>query len=88
VHPERREIVTVCVRYTDRMGPATRSSALEPALVPPPDEPRVVIESAEGAVSAYSPDLPGCVATGSDEADARARMAEAVTLHLKGLKGR
>ncbi len=35
--------------------------------------------------SAWSPDLPGCVATGATVDEAEARMREAISLHLEGL---
>ncbi len=47
---------------------------------------RVVIEAAAGNYSAYSPDLPGCVATGATPEETKARMREAMDLHLAGLR--
>lgn len=46
----------------------------------------VVIEKAPKNLSAFSPDLPGCVATGADRAEVEARMAEAIRMHLDGLR--
>jgi predicted RNase H-like HicB family nuclease len=46
----------------------------------------VVVERASHNFSAYSPDLPGCVATGGTIEETRARMHEAIDLHIKGLK--
>ncbi|MBI5195780.1 MAG: type II toxin-antitoxin system HicB family antitoxin [Nitrospirae bacterium] len=46
----------------------------------------VVIEKANGNYSAYSPDLPGCVATGATREEAEQSMHEAIELHLQGLK--
>ncbi len=46
----------------------------------------VVIERADGNLSAYSPDLPGCVATGRDLDEVRRRMAEAIRMHLEGMR--
>ena len=46
----------------------------------------VIIEKAQGNYSAYSPDLPGCVATGSTANETLARMKEAIRLHIQGLK--
>ncbi len=46
----------------------------------------VVIEPAGRNFSAYSPDLPGCVATGATREEARARMQQAIALHLQGLR--
>ena len=46
----------------------------------------VVIEKADGNYSAYSPDLPGCVATGATPEETKQRMAEAIALHIQGLR--
>lgn len=45
----------------------------------------VVIEKANGNYSAYSPDLPGCVATGSTREEVEKSMHEAIEMHVKGL---
>ena len=45
----------------------------------------VVIEKANGNYSAYSPDLPGCVATGETREDAERTMHKAVLMHVQGL---
>lgn len=45
----------------------------------------VVIERADGNYSAYSPDLPGCAATGRTREEVRRNMAEAIAMHLRGL---
>ena len=45
----------------------------------------IVIEKAESNYSAYSPDLPGCVATGASREDAEKNMHEAVAMHVQGL---
>ena len=44
---------------------------------------RVVIEEAGGNYSAYSPDLPGCVATGDTREEVKANMRAAVVFHLE-----
>ena len=46
----------------------------------------VVIEKAENNYSAYVPDLPGCVATGTTVAEAEAQIREAIEFHLEGLR--
>ena len=46
----------------------------------------VIIEQAESNFSAYSPDLPGCVATGDTRDETLQRMREAITMHLEGLR--
>ncbi|MFH0816832.1 MAG: type II toxin-antitoxin system HicB family antitoxin [Methanobacteriota archaeon] len=45
----------------------------------------IVIEKSETGYSAYSPDLPGCVATGRTEREAEERMYGAIEMHVKGM---
>lgn len=45
----------------------------------------IVIEKADNNYSAYSPDLPGCVATGTTREAVEKNMHEAIELHLKGM---
>jgi predicted RNase H-like HicB family nuclease len=46
----------------------------------------VVIEQADGNLSAYVPDLPGCVATGENVAAVEENIREAIRLHIDGLR--
>ena len=46
----------------------------------------IVIERGRNNYSAYSPDLPGCVATGKTREEVERNMHEAIQLHLEGLK--
>jgi predicted RNase H-like HicB family nuclease len=46
----------------------------------------VVVEDAGRNFSAYSPDLPGCVATGATQDEAEENMYEAIQLHIEGLR--
>lgn len=46
----------------------------------------VIIEKAKGNYSAYSPDLPGCVATGSTIKETLSHMKTAIEFHIKGLE--
>jgi predicted RNase H-like HicB family nuclease len=45
----------------------------------------VIIEKANGNYSAYSPDLPGCVATGESHEQVARNMYEAIEMHIRGL---
>lgn len=45
----------------------------------------VVIEKAKEGYSAYSPDLPGCVATGATREEAERNLHEAIVMHVRGL---
>ena len=46
----------------------------------------VVIEKAKSNYAAYSPDLPGCVATGETVAEVEQNMREAIEFHLEGMR--
>jgi predicted RNase H-like HicB family nuclease len=46
----------------------------------------VIIERAGNNFSAYSPDLPGCVATGDTREEVEANMYEALQMHVEGLQ--
>ena len=46
----------------------------------------VVFEKANGNYSAYVPDLPGCVATGSSLQETERQIREAIRFHLDGLR--
>ena len=46
----------------------------------------IVIENAGRNYSAYSPDLPGCIATGSTVEQTRKKMEGAVGFHVEGLR--
>jgi predicted RNase H-like HicB family nuclease len=46
----------------------------------------IVIERTDSNFSAYVPDLPGCVATGSTPEEAEEQIREAIVFHLEGLR--
>jgi predicted RNase H-like HicB family nuclease len=46
----------------------------------------IVIEEAVNGYSAYSPDLPGCVATGSTVDETEQNMRDAIEFHVEGLR--
>jgi predicted RNase H-like HicB family nuclease len=46
----------------------------------------IVIEPTETGFAAYSPDLPGCISTGTSQAEVESNMREAIEFHLEGLK--
>jgi len=47
----------------------------------------IIIEKSDTGFSAYSPDLPGCVSTGSSPEETELNMREAILFHIEGLKG-
>jgi predicted RNase H-like HicB family nuclease len=46
----------------------------------------VIIEAGERNYSAYVPDVPGCVATGTTLEDVERNIREAMAFHLEGMK--
>ena len=46
----------------------------------------IIVEKTDGNYSAYSPDLPGCAATGKTREEAVKNMHEAIAFHIEGLK--
>jgi predicted RNase H-like HicB family nuclease len=46
----------------------------------------IVVEKAGNNYSAYAPDLPGCVATGSSAKEAEEEILEAIKFHIDGLR--
>ena len=46
----------------------------------------IVIENAGPNFSAYVPDLPGCVATGTSIDEVQREICEAIELHLEGMR--
>ena len=46
----------------------------------------IVIEATATGYSAYAPDLPGCIATGSTVSETENALREAITFHLDGLR--
>lgn len=46
----------------------------------------IVVEETTSGYSAFSPDVPGCVATGASHAEVEATMRDAIAFHLEGLR--
>jgi predicted RNase H-like HicB family nuclease len=46
----------------------------------------IVVEKAGNNFAAYSPDLPGCVATGATPEETKGRMQTAIAMHVRGLR--
>jgi predicted RNase H-like HicB family nuclease len=45
----------------------------------------VIIEKTKTGFSAFSPDLPGCVATGTTKEETERNMRDAIAFHLEGM---
>ena len=46
----------------------------------------VIIEKTPNNLSAYSPELPGCVATGANREEIEERIREAIQMHIDGMR--
>lgn len=46
----------------------------------------IIVETMDTGFSAYSPDLPGCIATGADRAEVERELGQAIEFHLQGLR--
>ncbi|MEO5722294.1 MAG: type II toxin-antitoxin system HicB family antitoxin [Chthoniobacterales bacterium] len=46
----------------------------------------IIIEETPTGYSAYSPDVPGCVATGRSRPEVESEMHDAIAFHLDGLR--
>lgn len=46
----------------------------------------ILIESTDSGYSAYSPDVPGCIATAPSRAELEQVMRDAIEFHLEGLR--
>ena len=51
----------------------------------PTNSPRIIIEPTHTGYSAYSPDVPGCIATGATRNEVEQTLREAIEFHLEGL---
>lgn len=86
-HRAKKGRVTVPGKPSDNLAPGTLNSILKQAGLKGqiPMRYAIVIEAAGGNFSAYAPDLPGCVATGSTIEDTEWQIREAIEFHLEGL---
>lgn len=46
----------------------------------------VIVEQTGTGYSTYSPDLPGCISTGSTREEVEANMRKAIEFHIQGLR--
>ena len=46
----------------------------------------IIIEETKTGYSAYSPDVPGCIATGETKDEVERNIKEAIEFHLEGLR--
>ena len=46
----------------------------------------IILEETPTGYSAYSPDLPGCIATGGTQLEVEREMHDAIEFHIEGLR--
>ena len=46
----------------------------------------IILEKTATGYSAYSPDLPGCVTTGTTASETESNMREAIEFHIEGMR--
>ena len=46
----------------------------------------MILEKTETGYSAYSPDLPGCIATGASAEETENNMRDAIEFHIEGMR--
>jgi predicted RNase H-like HicB family nuclease len=46
----------------------------------------IIVEKTPSGYSAYSPDVPGCVAAGRTRSEVEREMREAIAFHIEGLR--
>ena len=46
----------------------------------------IIVEKTPSGYSAYSPDVPGCVAAGRTRSEVEHEMREAIAFHIEGLR--
>ena len=46
----------------------------------------IILEKTSTGYSAYSPDLPGCIAAGDSAEETEANMREAIQFHIEGMR--
>jgi len=47
---------------------------------------RVILEKTDAGYSAYLPDLPGCISTGSTIAEIKSNIQDAIEFHIEGMR--
>jgi predicted RNase H-like HicB family nuclease len=80
-------LVTVAGHPSDDLAPGTLNSEQHPqAGRAQVMKLLIVVEQTSSGFSAYAPDVPGCVATGSTRDAVERTMREAIEFHLEGLR--
>ncbi len=84
-HASKRGLVTVAGKPNDDLAPG------HPEQYPQTSRTKmsrylIILEETTTGYSAYSPDLPGCIATGSTREETESEMHDAIEFHIEGLR--
>jgi len=98
-HLRKRGRITVPDTLDDELAPGTMASFRRAAGLPAPRGRGtatasartdlgyvVIVEPTRTGYSAYVPNLPGCITVGRTRAEIKRQMAEAIALHLAGIR--
>ena len=84
-HPTKPGLVTVAGKSNDDIAPGTLNNILK-AGGPQAMKLLVIVEPTTSGFSAFSPDVPGCIATGATREEVEAAIRDAIAFHLDGLR--
>jgi predicted RNA binding protein YcfA (HicA-like mRNA interferase family)/predicted RNase H-like HicB family nuclease len=84
-HPSKRGLVTVPGKPNDELAPGTKKQYSQAGSTQM-SRYLIIIEATGTGYSAYSPDLPGCVATGRSREEVEREMHDAIEFHVEGLR--
>ena len=85
-HPAKLGLVTVPGKPGDYLGPGKLEQRLQTGRTEIMKKYLIVVENTATGFSACSPDLPGCVSTGTSSDEVQQNMREAIAFHLDGLR--
>ena len=84
-HPEHKFVITVPGQDGKELAPGTLNPILKLGRAKMKRYP-VVIEPTSTGFSAYSPDVPGCVAVGDTEDETRLNFRDALAEHFQAMR--
>jgi predicted RNA binding protein YcfA (HicA-like mRNA interferase family)/predicted RNase H-like HicB family nuclease len=84
-HNHKKGVVTIAGKPSDDLAPGTQNKYSEASRIEM-SRYLIVIEETGTGYSAYSPDLPGCIATGRTRDSVEREMHDAIEFHLNGLR--
>jgi predicted RNA binding protein YcfA (HicA-like mRNA interferase family)/predicted RNase H-like HicB family nuclease len=84
-HHQKKGVVTIAGKPSDDLATRHTKQYSETGRIKM-SRYLIVIEETDTGYSAYSPDLPGCVATGATRENVEREMHDAIEFHMDGLR--